>query len=521
MISVPALFHQLARGNVIPLRWAWKVAWAKIKRDDVGFFTWDVSQWDGDDILGGDDGNPLQVWDTYAYDDATDRTVSIEVERSIEFPYGCQLAMADVVANNYDGYFTPGSGSTVSDYANQASIPMRLYAGYQTSELVPQFVGLTQGRPEFDDGAKTVSYHALDFLSQIFEMPLGNMLAMRNTTTDEVLRAIFLSFGLTPNQFFLDSGSNKIPFLFFSKDDNTGDVIRRLMASEQGRLWLDEQGIIRFTSRNHLFGDPQLVLDDYQIISIKAGAADNKVNHVKITTPIREVQDYQTVFSKDASAESTQNLWVVSPSLPYTVSLTLDDPCYDVVAPQLGKNVAVSWFTCKTSSGTEVTSGVTVSNIELRPDSYKLTFSNSNPFAVEIDEMELWGTPAKVVDELKYEAMTDDWSEVDDHKLVMQDGEHYMNTYNSARAFSRFVLSRYGAAIPTIEASIKGDFAMQLGDVFTIPSGDFAGDWYITSVKYRLEVGSLVTDITATHHEQIDFFTWDVSAWSGGDVYGF
>jgi hypothetical protein len=521
MIIVPDKFHELARGNVIPLENRVAFAWSKQKADDVSFFTLDQSMFDGSDIMQGDTGNDLQLWDTYEYVDITDRIVSIEYERSIDFPYFAQLAQADIVLNNFDGYFDPDSNSAIGAYANTDHIPLRIWSGYQSAGVVPQFVGITDGLPQYDNNSRTVKYHAMDFMSAIFAMDLTDFLIMQNVRTDKVLRALFLQFGLTETQFNLAAGSNTIPFVFFDAGSNAGDVIRKLMTAEMGRLWLDEQGIIRFTSRNEAFGAAVAVLDDYQVISVKSGAKDDRINRIRVPVTVRDVQEWQTVYSKSESGDSTSNLWVVAPNLPYTISLSIDDPCLDILQPVLGKNSAVSWFTCKDANGNPVTSGVTVSSIELRSDSYKLTFSNSNIMSIEIDELELWGEPAKIVNKFTYEAKDDSWDESDD-RLFSVDDDNFLSTLESARAFAQFVFAKYSNKIPTIEATIKGNFAQQLGDTVNLDLDSvFAGDWEVNSIAYKISVGSLATTIKANFHETYNLFILDISELNGPDLLGF
>ncbi len=525
MITVPDKFHELARGNVIPLESRVAFAWNKQKADDVSFFTLDQSALDGSDIMQGEVGNDLQLWDTYQYQDITDRLVSIEYDRSIEFPYFSQLAQADITLNNFDGYFNPDSDGAIGAFVNANHIPLRIWSGYQTAGVVPQFVGITDGLPEYDAAERTVKYRAMDFMSAIFAMDLTDFVIMQNARTDQVLRSIFLQFGLTESQFNLATGSNTIPLVFFNSGDNAGDVIRRLMTAEMGRLWLDERGIIRFASRNDSFDESAMVLDDYQIVSVKSGSSDDRINRVIVPVIVREIQNEQTVYSKTNDTGSADNLWKISPNVPYTVALTLEDPCLEIVAPTLSAmpSMGSSWFTCKDPNGNLVNSGITVSSIELRSDSYKLTFYNSNAMPVEIDELELWGEPAKIVNKFTYEAKDDSWSE-DDDRLFSADEDNFLGSLPAAQAFAQFVFAKYANKIATVEAEIKGDFAMQLGDTISIESDkatSFTGDWELNSIAYRIGVGSLAATIKANHHEHYDLFTLDVSELGGSDLLGF
>ncbi|NCU40950.1 hypothetical protein EOL73_04320, partial [Candidatus Saccharibacteria bacterium] len=91
----------MSQNSVIPIDWEIAVAFDKVYDTNITFFTLDVSQLDGTDILGSSDDNPIQEWDKYEYTNYRDRVISLEWERSIDFPYSVQSAIADVTLNNY------------------------------------------------------------------------------------------------------------------------------------------------------------------------------------------------------------------------------------------------------------------------------------------------------------------------------------------------------------------------------------------------------------------------------------
>ena len=519
MITASDAFHAEAIGQVINPVARYYISFDKETSADTTYFTLNQSALNGSDILTTSDDNPIQLWDTYDYKDYSDRLVKVEWSRSIEFPYTVQSAIADVTLNNYDGYFTPNSDSTISD-DNLPKRPARIYAGYSTNGVVPQLVGLTQEMPSIDDNNRIATYHMMDFLSEIAEQNLNSVVAMQNARTDQVLAMIVTQFGVLPSQYNFDKGANAIPFVFFDKNTNAGEAIRKLVQAEIGRMWLDEMGMLRFQSRVNVPSEPVMVLDNYSVISIKPSTSSQMVNHVKVTADIREVQEWQSVYTKVSSGDSvSSDLWVVPAGSSYTWEASLIDPCYDIQAPTIGKNSAVSWFTARTSNGEEITSGVTCSG-ELSTNAYSMTFTNNNLVPVEIDEIELWGEPAKVVDVIDYDAYEDEsLAKYGDNLLEVTDNQ-FIQSYSQAEAFAKYLLYQYAFYNGVLELEVKGDVALQIGDVVSIQTTQFTGTYMVDSLAYNLQPGLLATRMTVHKFTAIPFFVLDSSVLNGDDLLG-
>lgn len=488
---------------------------AYLEAQDVGYFTLDQSLLDGTSLLGSSEDNPIQLWDTYDYTDYTDRLVSVDMEHSFEFPYSVQSAIADFVFENTDNYFTPTQGSAIDEY-NLPRRPIKIYAGFANETVVPQFVGITEGMVDIDEKKAVAKYTALDFLTEIAELTLDSTIAMRNVRTNEVLAKIVEQFGVLPSQYNFENGDNIIPFVFFDKGQNAGEAIRKLVQAEAGRFWLDEMGILRFQKRYTVSQQPMITLPEYSIISAKPSGANKIINHINITCDLREVQEYQTVYTKKGSGDSTSNLWVVGANSSITRQCSLEDPCYDVQLPTLGHATSVSWFTAKTAGGVEVTSGITTTG-ELSTNAYTVTFTNNNNFAIEIDEIELWGEPAKVYDVLEYDSYDDESVEKYGEQLLEINDNQFFQSFNQAQNFAVYTLSERANYNASLDLTIKGDFSLQLGDYIEI-EGDYAGAYVIDGIKWHLGVGNLETTLKVHKYTPVDYFTLDVSRLDGTDV---
>ena len=515
MISVSDKFHELARGQIIQPIVAPYISFDKDFDDTVGFFTLDQSVLDGPDILSNPDATPLQIWDLYSYRDFSDRLVELTLARSVEFPYTVQIAQADITFDNHDGFFTPGSGSSIDEY-NLPARPARIYAGFQGQGSIPQLVGLTSDMPDINQGSRTADYHVNDFLVQICDSSLTEIVDMRDARTDEVLAAIVEQFGLSPSQYSFEPGANTIPFVFFDIGQDAGEAIKKLVQAEGGRFWLDELGILRFQARGSFSDQLAMSFDEYAIIDVRPSDNSQMVNHIKIGADIREVQEYQVVYTKNASGDGTSNLWVISHNFSNTISCSLSDPCYDVQNPTIGRSSSVSWFTCKDSNGDPVTSGVTATS-QLTSNALIVTFTNSNNFDVEIDELQLFGEPAKVTNRLDYEAYDDESvEEYGDHLLEISDNQFFQSD-DQADLYARYMLYERAHYNPVLEVDVKGDFSLMLGDIIEL-AGEYSGTYIVDGINWQSGPGYLTTTLKVHQYNAPHYFTLDSSILDGTDV---
>lgn len=512
MQIVSTKFNNYANGQVRPLSWYLSMSFDKSLDTGVKYFTLDESVLDGSDILAPESDNPIQLWDYYKYLDYTNRVKMVEWSREIEFPSSVISAMADYVFENHDDYFTPNSGSPIDSYIIPKR-PLRILSGF-ANEKIPQFVGLTEKTPVIDDTNKIATFHALDFLSQLYTFDLIDTLSMQDVRTDEVLADIFTQFGILPSQYNLDLGSNKIKYLFFEKGTNAGTVMRYLLEAESGNLWLDEEGIIRFGKRYRATQETAYTFDESNTISIITTGDEKIINKVKIYAQIRDIQDYQNVYSKSLMDLEPFQVGASSSSI-FTSNLI--DPCITITTPTIGTQTGTSWFTATTASGTNVTSGVTATGVSLGTNTYKVFFANSNDFDVYIDKMELWGEPAKVVDTIEYTEIDQDSIDKYDEQ-ILEINNPYIQSIQQCESICFAILDQLSEYAGEIEIEVKGNPALQLDDVIAIDVKTYVGDYKIVKIKNRLQDGAFTQTITARKYTNRDWFTLDLSVLDGTAV---
>lgn len=527
MIEAIDSFNQLASGPVRPLDWRVAISFTKARNSEISWFTLNQSMLGGPDLLAEDTDSPIQDWDAYDYQDVTERLIDMNISRSIEFPYNVQSAIADWSLDNHDGYLSiegAGGSSPLSEYIIPKR-PTRLYLGFKTAGVLPQFVGLTQGVPSYDGlRNERVSFTAMDFLSEIGDMKLTNMVMMRDVRTDEVLAEIFRQVGLRDSMFSLAEGSNVIPFVYFESGKSAGNALRELIQAENGALWLDEKGIIRFQPRAKDMGTPPvLILNEDNIVDIHPSRTDNIINSITITAEIRRIAALQPVFTTDNSygyqSAAADDHYRVPANGTAEFWLNFDDPVWTVNNLVLDGPQTNSNFTAVNLNGEEVTDNITVEGT-LFATSYKLTVVNANAHPISLYSIQLWGQPAKMMGDQPIEYQAQDEDSVRKYgtmEMQVTDNKCFGSVEN-ARQYAEDVLREYSEYSNVLELEVKGTPALQLQDYVTVNYPGYRGHYIVKGITHKLSDAKLETSLTLRKASVDMPFTLDASLLDGPDL---
>ena len=528
MNTVSTRFHELAAAPVRPLDWELGISWTKTLSQNVNWFTLDQSELDNVDLLADNVDDPIMLWDAYDYQMSRDRVVDMSVERSVKFPYNIQAAVLDVTLNNYDGYYTFGnSDSAIANYI-LPSRPIRAYLGFNGGGVTPVFVGLTEAIPEYSgEQNEKAQLSALDFLASIGDMTLTNMVMMKDARTDEVIEVILQQFGLDNTMYNLAPGSNIIPFVYFESGKNAGNALKELIQAENGAMWIDEAGKIRFEPRTGSSMPVVMALDSSNIVDIDPSATSSIVNYVYVESDVRIVQGFQPIFTADNAnghdGPAKDDAYRIPANGSKDIWLNLEDPCWSATALTFNGSADSSNFTAlKVSDASRVTSGVTASDPYLFAESYKVTINNTNNFAISLDYIRLWGEPAKVVGEsptIKYEAYDEASVEAFGRKELNITNNNCFGSYENVDNYADEILARYKDYNSTIKVTVKGDPSVQLNDGVTINYDEFTGIWEIIGIKHKLGSSKLETVLELKRRSSVlNPFILDVSILDGTDV---
>lgn len=505
MLATNLRYRQLAEGYVRPLSWELRAAFDKTIDDTIQFFTLDESLLDGTDILASDESLVIREWDKYIYEALSDRVISLEWQREEEVPYSVNTAIADITLNNYDNFFAINSASPANNILPRR--PYRILAGFG-GENLPQFVGLSETTPKIDNASKTALIHCTDFLSFLFGKPLDQTVVLESVKTHEVLDYLFQLSGLLPDQFSLDEGFNQIEFVYFEKGTKLGEAVRQLMQAELGSLYMDEEGLIVFKNRARTAGSPVYTFNEANVESYTVSQQDTIINVVEIRSDVREVQASKPVLELTGSPEDPITLYA---STATEVFFNFNDPVTSIQS--ITGIVANSQAD---GSGSDLSGNITVDSYDLFANSIKVTFDNSGGNAY-LTALVINGTPAEVVRNL-YFRLQDDTSVDNFEEQVLSITNNFIQSDDAANSLALSLLNFYSDYANTIELTVKGFHALQIGDNIYASIQDIDQEYSITKIVNIKSAGRYIQRITAKVFNVPDYFILDVSLLDGPEV---
>lgn len=390
------------------------IAWQRQYASNVNFFTIGTSLIGGGDIIKGG-GSFVTFFDKYQFGDYSQYVMSWTVTRAIgQYPYGMIMAQADVELDNTSKIFLPNFDATIGS-GILPNRPIKISASIGQESLM-QFSGFT-GMPELSVTGRTLSLHAFDVMDQIqkysFTTSGTTTSGLAGTTTsgylvsnrtDQAIAYYLGQLGFSSNQYVLDQGlSAPIGYLPVA-DRKLGDVLADLVQLEQGLLFADETGIIRFWNRQHFNTTSGTVgfRLTYDNMSDLAYQATPIINDVIVRASPRVVQAKQKIWEQTIAKEILPGQTVV------IIADFVDDfgviPTTSVDTPAPISSAITSAYTANLASdgtGTDMTATLSLLGVYNFGKSYKMTFRNSTSNSIFITNLRLYGTPAKVTSQIE------------------------------------------------------------------------------------------------------------------------
>lgn len=511
-------FTTHAQADIRPLTWRCFISFEKEYDAAITFFTIGVSAIGGGDFIPGN-GDVVQEWDKYIYDDFTNRIMSIEWSREVEQFASITMGMADIVLDNHDDYFTTGSGSAIDGHILPYR-PVRLLAGFG-DEAIPVFIGLTARMPIIDEVNKTATFHCIDYMYSLMNRPLLESSLYTDMYTDEILDELFQLAGLTSVQLELDHGLVAYPYVYFKKDTKLITAVKKLLEVEAGRIYMDENGVIHFKNRQNYTSTPVHTFTPYKdIIAFSTRKEDEIINVVEIKGAVKEVRPKQAFYYLDGTispetailvpANSSAIFWAEFQS----VVTSVDTPVISATATT--SNFSVN--RASDGSSTEDTTDVTVSAATLFTDTYKLTFANSGNVDLYVYKLELFGTPVADVETIFVREEDATSIAAYDERILSLSSEMFQSrTEAESRALS--ILHDWSTFGGVNQMQVKGSMAFQLDDTVRVNLYDNIQDYKITKITNQIKQPARYTQILWLRKFDPDtYFTIGVSAIGGSDV---
>lgn len=511
MQTVSTAFQNHADGQVRPISYKFMVSFDKQFEEDIDFFTVGVSEVGGDDFIPGT-GIVVQEWDKYAYVDYSDRVVSLEWTREEDTVWSVAQAFGDIVLDNHDGYFSPGEGSPIEDFILPER-PVRILAGFD-NELVQTFVGLTDGMPVIDRETRTASFRVIDFLTFILNRPLEQGLMYIEKRTDEILDDLLTQMGFLAGQYSLDVGLNTVHFTYYEKGEKFGDIVKKLMEAEMGRFFMDEEGVIRFRSRQYPLGSTVHEFTTNNATGIVTKQEDEIYNVVEVTASIRVVQDSQVVW------ETTADAIPIEAGDTVEVWANFDNPVTTIVDPEpLDAELTSFYYGSSTADvdGVNMTSSITLNSLDLFSTSAKMEFENTSGSLVYLVKIQLYGTPAIAVQNLF--VREEDAASIDKYgEKIYTIDNNLIQSESEARSIALTLLELYSEYGGVRSLDVKSNPAWQLADVVDVTIDTPTDDYQINSLQNVISESTYRQTVGLKGLKVFPFFTVELSEVGGGDM---
>lgn len=510
MQTTTARFDELATSSIRKIDWRCLISFEKTYNASVAFFEIGTSDIGGSDFIKPADASVVQEWDKYDFEDYSDRVMSFEWTHEEDQFSGVTLSYGTLVLDNTDDYFTQGSGSAIDGNVKPRR-PVRLSCGFD-GQIVPSFIGLTEDSGKVDENSGTVTFRLVGFLRAIFDTPLDEESLAENKRTDELIDDLLQEAGLISSQYELDTGYNVIGFAVIKKREKLGEILKRLLEAEMGRLYMDELGIIRFKNRQNYNDNVVAEFSHNNIFDLARREESEIKNVIELQGEVRAVQERQDVGSLTSvlqiNAGSTAIAWI-----------EFLDPVTTAVVPAEATVATSSYWRANkaaTGLGDDVTSGVTISASTLFNNSYKLTFSNSNAFTVFITELKIFGTPAKVINTILVQAK--DQTSIDDFdEQVLSIENEFFQDQDQTESKAAMLLQDFKDFNPIERIEVLANPALQIGDAIRVHNAGATRDYKITRITGILSRTRLRQILDVKSFTRFSYFTIGSSAIGGED----
>lgn len=441
-----------------------QVSWKKSFTSTIRFFTIGVSSIGGTDIIPTTDSAP-SAWNKYQYTDESAYLTQLSYERGLNQPIGgVSKALADFEFDNTTGRFTPrfmgGTNTETYTAVQKPRRPVTINAGFNYNgidQTVPQFVGITNKVPEIEKRGARAKFRAEDFVGYLENNYVDDSSMFTGLRTDEVLENILTGLGYATSQYELDYGIQVIPFGLFEVGTKWIDIVNQLVQSENGHLYQDETGRIRFENRQHWDSTPhnsvQRVIATSQVLDAKTPNDSHLINVVEVKSKPRAKQPNQLVFTQSSYKE-------IGANSDLEIFVNFDDPMLSIDNPVYVAN------TLSDGTGTDVTSSVTLKSFSKFAKACKIVLSNTTSSIVYVTAMTLYGRPAKVSTEI-YTRVQDDSSVTAYEQRPFKIENDYIQSESWANSFGQMILNDYSDIENVQEITIRALPELQLGDLIS------------------------------------------------------
>lgn len=533
MQSVSTAFGVRTEADMRPITQRVLISFDKDYDPLIDFFTIGVSTIGGTDILKGD-GNVVNEWDKYDYEDYSDRLLKVDINRETDPPTNpiC-LATCDLVFDNHDDLFTPGNTDSPLDGLLVPRRPVKVNLGFG-GETIPKFVGVTVGTPQIDDKAKTATFHCIDFLNAIMNISLDEEVMYIDMRTDEIISELLQTAGLSTSQFSLDYGSVIIPFAYFKKGSKIGDALKDLAEAELGNVRLAENGQVIFENRQNWYGGTVAwdFSDTENVLERKSRANSTVINVVEVFSKARAVQANQSLWINDGPVRFSDQTDFIPAGEEREVFINFQDkfgelPVTNIDDPEAATVGDTSVFAANTqqdSSGDDMTGNISVVDVTLFSTAAIITLENTGSVDAYVTLLEIFGTPASVVNDL-YVRVVDpvsvgDKDAYEERPLNPAITNDLIQDAVAANTIGQIIISDRGDDDDQQQWIVKSVPQLQIGDVVRYQNENTNETYFVTKINDIVSSSGYKQILQVSKRTINTYFRIGISTIGGSDALG-
>jgi len=472
MQVVSSAFEAAAAASYNEPNFGVMVSWLKNFDPGVQFFQIGVSPIGGNHPIKGNN-NDITLFDKYDYDVETEQVNNLTIERTISaIPIGTMSAQLDLELDNTTKRYLPGYDPEIGDHIKPGR-PVKVNSGFGL-ETIPQFVGYT-GRPKVSLGKRKFNVHAFDAME--FLNNFESKLAMQvNISAKDFIALLLTEAGFSSSNFVLEESVQENIAFVNPYGQKSGPMIASVAEAEGGMFFFDEQGIGRFWNRLHfdLNSTPVATLNYSNLIDLQFKDTP-VINHVRVTSKPRAVTANQLIYRLAQAVE-------IQPGeiLRYPFAFKDDDgdlPVTSVDTPTYVDLQVTSFYRTNVKndgSGEPAQAYVSMTDFDTWGTGGVIEFTNNSTSQVMyITDLQLYGTPAKVVttiveEYLDQDSIDDNGLNPDNSGVVMEVQNDYIQDRGTAQAYAFNIVSQFANVGRQLSGIPFANPAWQFGDVFAV-----------------------------------------------------
>lgn len=493
------------------------VSWKKDLLPTITLFTIGVSSIGGNDIIAGDTG-AVPNWNKYVFEDESDRLISAEWGRELNEPTGgLTKALAEFELDNTSRRYTPdysGGDSVISTASYLPRRPVNLQAGFNYGGVdhnIPQFVGLTSKPPIIDKRSGTARYQAEDFVGYLQNKNVDTDAMFTSIRTDQAIEQFLVNSGFSTSQYDLDYGINVIPFALFEKGTKAGKYLNDLVQAENGRLYQDEEGVIKFQNRQAWDSFPyfnvQRTISTAQVINDRTPDTSHLINVVEVKSKVRVKQPLQVVMNFNTAT-------AINAGETIELFFNYEDPILEVISPTVAGTE--SYYLANSEpdgSGTDVTSSVSLSSIANFAKTSRLRFTNNGSSQLFLTSVVISGRPAKVINDIYYRDKRGISVTAYEEQPYLVENDYIQGT-DWANSYTQLILNDYSRPENIQELVIRAMPELQFGDLISW-RGRY---WRVFGINTRLDPREgFIQTLKLLQREVVSYFRIGISTIGGSD----